>query len=218
MKLNMDGASLGNPRATGVGGIIRNCSGGWVKGFSRSVGFATSITTEFQALRDGLILATQLGIQDIEVELDAKIVLDLVQSNTVVNNSFLPLLNDSRSILSSFHQVRVGHTFREANRCADALARIGCSLKEDFVDFDNPPSVEIESYVTTDANGMYYGRLTTATLATVASQLFLLIKSPFNPKKKKKSFRNISLLSKLFISHHCLIYQKKKNKKGNISI
>ena len=63
----------------------------------------------------------------------------------------------------------MGHTFREANRCADALARIGCSLKEDFVDFDNPPSVEIESYVTTDANGMYYGRLTTATLATMAS-------------------------------------------------
>ena len=140
-----------------------------MKGFSRSVGFATSITAEFWALRDGLILAAQLGIKDIEVELDAKIVVDLVQSNTVVNNSFLPLLSDYRSILSSFHQVRVGHTFREANRCAEALARIGCSLKEDFVVFDNPPSVEIESYVTTDANGMYYGRLTTATLATMDS-------------------------------------------------
>ena len=169
MKLNTDGDSLGNPGVAGAGGIIRNCSGGWVKGFSRSVGFATSITVEFWALRDGLILATQLGIQDIEVELDAKIVVDLVQSNTVVDNSSLPLLNDCRSILSSFHQVRVGHTFREANRCVDALARIGCSLKEDFVVFDNPPSVEIESYVTTDANGMYYGRLTTATLVTVAS-------------------------------------------------
>ena len=50
----------------------------------------------------------------------------------------------------------------------DALARKGCSLQEDFVIFDFLPSVEIESYVTTDANGMYYGRLTTATLATVA--------------------------------------------------
>ena len=168
MKLNTDGASLGNPRATVVAGLIRNCSGGWVKGFSRSVGFATSITAEFWALRDGLILAAQLGIKDIEVELDAKIVVDLVQSNTIVNNSFLPFLNDCRSILSSFHQVRVGHTFREANRCADALARKGCSLKEDFVVFDYPPSVEIESYVTTDAKGMYYGRLTTAPLATVA--------------------------------------------------
>ena len=63
----------------------------------------------------------------------------------------------------------MGHTFREVNRCADALARRGCSLQDDFVIFDTPPSVEIESYVTTDANGMYYGRLNTATLATMAS-------------------------------------------------
>ena len=61
----------------------------------------------------------------------------------------------------------MGH--REANRCADALVRRGCSLQEDFVIFDFLPSVEIKSYVTTDANGMYYGRLATATLATMAS-------------------------------------------------
>ena len=169
MKLNTDGASLGNPGAAGAGGLIRNSSGEWVKGFARSVGFATSVTAEFWALRDGLILASQLGLQQIEVEIDAKVVVDLVQSNSVVNNSFLPLLNDCRSLLRSFHQVSVSHTFREANRCADALARRGCSLQEDFVIFDFPPSVEIESYVTTDANGMYYGRLTTATLATVAT-------------------------------------------------
>ena len=84
-----------------------------------------------------------------------------MQSNSVVN--------DCRSLLSNFHQVRVGHTFREANRCADALARRGCSLQEDFVIFYFPPYVEIKSYVTTDANGMYYGRLATATLATMAS-------------------------------------------------
>ena len=71
MKLNTDGTSLGNLGAAGAGGLIRNCFGGWVKGFLRSVGFATSTTAEFWALRDGLILASQLGIQDIEVELDA---------------------------------------------------------------------------------------------------------------------------------------------------
>ena len=103
MKLNTNGAFLGNPRAAGAGGLIRNSSGEWVKGFARSVGFATSITAEFWALRDGLILASQMGLQNIEVELDAKIVVDLVQSNSVVNNSFLPLLNDCKSLLRSFH-------------------------------------------------------------------------------------------------------------------
>ena len=92
-----------------------------------------------------------------------------MQSDSIANNSFLPLLNNCRSILSNFHQVKVGHTFREENRCADALSRRGCSLQEDFVVFDNPPSMEIESYVNSDANGLYYGRLTTATLATMAT-------------------------------------------------
>ena len=115
------GASLGNPGKAGGGGLIRVSSGRWVKGFSRSIGFATSIIAEFWALRDGLILASQLVIQKIEVELDNQTVVDLVRSDSVANRSFLPLLNDCRSLLSRFHQVKVGHTFRKANRCADAL-------------------------------------------------------------------------------------------------
>ena len=96
---------------------------------------------------------------------------DLVQSNSVVNNSFLPLLNDCRSLLSNFHQVRVGHTFREANRCADALARRGCSLQEDFV--------------TTDANGMYYQLWQTCyRYFGHYGLLVFLMQFPFNQKKK----------------------------------
>ena len=41
----------------GGGGLIRDCNGIWVKGFARSIGFATSITAELWALRDGLKLA-----------------------------------------------------------------------------------------------------------------------------------------------------------------
>ena len=56
-KLNTDGASLGNPGKVGGGGIIRDSDGKWMKGFARSIGFTTSITAEFWALRDGLLLA-----------------------------------------------------------------------------------------------------------------------------------------------------------------
>ena len=34
------------------------------------------------ALRDGLFLAIQLGIQNLEVELDAKVIVDLINSNS----------------------------------------------------------------------------------------------------------------------------------------
>ena len=46
----------GGSRGGGVG-LIRDCNGIWVKGFARSIGFATSITAELWALRDGLKLA-----------------------------------------------------------------------------------------------------------------------------------------------------------------
>jgi len=46
--------------------------------FSRSIRLATSVMAECWALRDGLNLATQLGIQNIIVELDAKTIVDLL--------------------------------------------------------------------------------------------------------------------------------------------
>ena len=43
-----------------------------------------------------------------------------------------------------------------------------CSLLEDFVVFDVSPIVEISSFVNSDASGMYYFRLSAATLASSA--------------------------------------------------
>lgn len=59
-KLNTDGASLGNPGKAGGGGLIRDSEGRWIRGFSRSIGHATSVMAELWALRDGLKLAVQL--------------------------------------------------------------------------------------------------------------------------------------------------------------
>ena len=42
------------------------------------------------------------------------------------------------------------------------------SQAEDFVVFDFPPSEDVISFVNSDMFGLYYGRLTTATAATLA--------------------------------------------------
>ena len=101
--------------------MIKDSAGRWVKGFSRSIGLATNVVAECWALRDGLQRANQLGIQNIVVELDAKIIVDILQSNQETNNSFSPLLLDCRLLLRNFPQSRVRHVFREANFCADSL-------------------------------------------------------------------------------------------------
>jgi len=38
--LNVDGSSLGNPGASGFGGVLRNSDGSWIGSLSGSVGFS----------------------------------------------------------------------------------------------------------------------------------------------------------------------------------
>ena len=59
----------------------------------------TNVIAEFWAFRDGLTMAAQLGITLLEIEMDAKIVVDLVLSNSNSNKEYSPLLNDCRSLL-----------------------------------------------------------------------------------------------------------------------
>ena len=78
-----------------------------MKGFARSIGFTTSITAEFWALRDGLLLADQIGVQNLEIKLDAKVVVELVQFETTSNAFYSSLLADCRSLLGRFQHCKV---------------------------------------------------------------------------------------------------------------
>ena len=73
-----------------------------MKGFARSIGFTTSISAKFWALRDGLLLVDQIGVQNLEIELDAKVVVELVQSKTPSNAFYSSLLADCRSLMVRF--------------------------------------------------------------------------------------------------------------------
>ena len=140
-KLNTDGSALGSPGLAGGGGIIRDCHGDWISGFARSIGFTTSFAAEFWALRDGLKLCLSLGINALEVEVDASSVVSLLANAAETNSEIASLVDDCRDMLKIFPQARIKHCYREGNKCADRLARIGTEMEEDFVIFEAPPSV-----------------------------------------------------------------------------
>ena len=73
------------------------------------------------------------------MELDAKVIVELLNGAECPNRSYSPLLNDCRSLMANLVQVRVRHCFREANQCADFLAKRGCSMMENFAVFDFSP-------------------------------------------------------------------------------
>ncbi|KAF3975273.1 hypothetical protein CMV_001475 [Castanea mollissima] len=79
-KLNIDGSSLGNlGRAVGRD-IIRNSNGEWMGGYAQIIGTTTSVAVELWALRDGLNMCIDLNLLVVIIELDAKLVVDLLKN------------------------------------------------------------------------------------------------------------------------------------------
>lgn len=134
-KLNTDGSSLGNPSRARGGEIIRNSHGEWVSGFARAIEYTTSVAAELWALQDGINLCIDLNLTNVIIELDAKLVIDLLQNEDGRKNDNEVIIVDCREGLKKIPSVRIQHIFREANMCADALTRRGAFLSHNFVIF-----------------------------------------------------------------------------------
>ena len=75
-KLNLDGSAMGNPGRASGGGLIRDFKGRCIKGFTCNIGISSSVEAEVWALRDGLSLCISLNLMVLEIEVDAKVVLE----------------------------------------------------------------------------------------------------------------------------------------------
>ena len=158
LKLNTDGFAVGNPGIAGGGGLIHNENGDWIMGLAKSLGITSGVIAKLWALKDGLTLASQLRIADICVELDAELIV-LLLNNYSINNLMLELLlGDYRTLLKKFHSTNVQHISREANQCANALVKFGATLSSDFVNFVNPPPV-VEDLLAFDKAKLFCNRL-----------------------------------------------------------
>lgn len=126
IKVNVDGSSLGNHGPAGFGGLIRNNAGEWICGFSGSCGYADNLTAEVHAIKHGVELAWDKGFKDVILESDSKCVLDLL---TTPNNlhSLFPLLAHITSLLDRSWNVKLQHSHREGNECANWLAKTGAT-------------------------------------------------------------------------------------------
>ena len=69
--------------------MIRDEMGNWMVGFSRKIRVTSSFEAELWALRDGLSICVEMSSLAIEVELDAKAIIDILvqptQSNSLVS-------------------------------------------------------------------------------------------------------------------------------------
>ena len=131
-KLNTDGSSVQQRKVAAGGGVIRDGFGNWVVGFSIGFDFRSSVMAELSALRDGLIIAKSVGIKKIVVELDAKIVVSLITNSSKTKKAINSSVMDCKNLLQGFEEYIIQHTYREANRVADVLAKMGSYQADKF--------------------------------------------------------------------------------------
>ena len=78
----------------------------------------------------------------IELNVDSKAVVYLLSNNENSSIEFAPILDDCRQFMTLILALKINHCFREANTCADGLAKAGSRGEQDFVTLETPP-VEI---------------------------------------------------------------------------
>ncbi|KAK9985659.1 hypothetical protein SO802_030610 [Lithocarpus litseifolius] len=118
-------------------------------------------------------------------KLDAKAIIDVLQNPTQTNPIISPLLDDCKQLAVQILQIRFSHCYREANGCADSLARKGAKQDEFFCIFEYPP-VELLPAFNHD-------------LSAKQDEFFCIFEYP--PVELLPAFNHD--LSRLFISRRC---------------
>lgn len=77
---------------------------------------------EVWALRDGLVFEKAENVRNLEIEMDALGVLQLLNDKHMTNHPLDNILLDCRSIMEAFEAVSTKHVYHETNHCANALA------------------------------------------------------------------------------------------------
>ena len=147
-KLNSDRSAFGNTGRAGGGGVIRDHDGHWLKGYARPLGCTNSCMAELWTLRDGLLIAKEMGINNLIIELDALSIVVLMNNNTA-NLLMEPLLTDCRNLVREIPNKQITHIYREVNQCADALAKLGANSLDFFVNFLYLPPM-VDSFLAAD--------------------------------------------------------------------
>lgn len=120
--LHTDGASSGNPGASGVGVVIE--FEGRHHEHSAYIGVATNNVAEYTALVRGLEECRRLGAEEVEAYMDSELLARQLRGQYRVKNpGLIPLYQKVLELAATFRRVTFAHIPREDNRRADALAK-----------------------------------------------------------------------------------------------
>ncbi|KAK2425118.1 Polynucleotidyl transferase, ribonuclease H superfamily protein [Trifolium repens] len=95
---------------------------------------------------EGLRQAYRLGFRKVELNIDSEVVVRVLMKGSSTSASGCSLLKRIWNLLKEDWLIEVSHTYREANKCVDALANIGCTLAAKCVFYDRCPAQIMDMY------------------------------------------------------------------------
>lgn len=120
-KLYTDGGARGNPGPAAIGAVLYE-NDKLVGEISKYIGETTNNVAEYQALIDGMDLALNKKITELDCFLDSKLVVEQVNKNWKIKEEHLQKLFVKVWNLSlKFQRISFKHVRRENNKEADAL-------------------------------------------------------------------------------------------------
>lgn len=133
VKLNTDGSVQGTNGSAGIGGIIRDYSGEWIVGFKGYIGSMPILLVKLKAIQQGLILARQGGYVRVMCESDSMEAIRLVLEADEPYHHYGAIVANIRRMMKEEWEVSLNHVYKQANFCADFLAKSGAAGDDSFV-------------------------------------------------------------------------------------
>jgi ribonuclease HI len=123
-KVNYDGAIFRNTNEAGLGVIIRNARGEVMGSLCQRVPFPHSIeAVEASAARCAIQFAKDLGLMEIDLEGDSKIVVDALLLSGPCITFYGHIIEDIKLIARGLCSVHFQHVKRDGNNLAHLLAK-----------------------------------------------------------------------------------------------
>lgn len=130
VRINIDGASRGNPGSSGIGVVISDGDGHVLKEISEYIGNTTNNVAEYTALLRGLEEAIALGATSVKVLTDSELLARQMVGIYKVKADHLRDLNHMAvGLMKKFRTASITHVRRELNSAADKLASAAAARK-----------------------------------------------------------------------------------------
>jgi ribonuclease HI len=148
LKINVD-VAFDIQSGRGAGGVvIRDYRGQCIAASQKFLPYVVDTPmAEAYALREGLVLAQHIGINNFVLQTDCTQVVETMRDDGFCATAATAIYDDCKIMWSGFDRVEVEHCHREANPVAHEFARVSFESTNSCIWVDEPPSFIISKLV-----------------------------------------------------------------------